>query len=63
MLRNSKLPGLVGIFLVDGFARDKLLMLRMESCSKWNNQKEFGQCSERIGTIKTTGLIVHMLAK
>ena len=44
------------------YARDKLLMLRMESCSKWNNQKEFGQCSERIGTIKTTGLIVHMLA-
>ena len=37
-------------------------MLRMESCSKWNNQKEFGQCSARIGTIKTTGLIVHMLA-
>ena len=37
-------------------------MLRMESYSKWNNQKEFGQCSARIGTIKTTGLIVHMLA-
>ena len=45
------------------YARYKLLMLRMESCSKWNNQKEFGQCSARIDTIKTTGLIVHMLAK
>ena len=64
MWRNSKLPGLVEIFTCGlVYARYKLLMLRMESCSKWNNQKEFGQCSARIGTIKTTGLIVHMQAK